>query len=95
MCYMPHMTSIGLRELRQRASEIVRRVEEGEEIEITVATRPTARLVPITATPRRWRRWDQIAPLFETPVDAEWSSDQELIDQSVLNPWQRGDESSP
>ncbi|MGD9703554.1 MAG: type II toxin-antitoxin system Phd/YefM family antitoxin, partial [Acidimicrobiia bacterium] len=33
------MTSVGLRELRQDASELVRRVENGEEIEITVAGR--------------------------------------------------------
>jgi antitoxin (DNA-binding transcriptional repressor) of toxin-antitoxin stability system len=72
---------------------VVRRVEEGEEIEITVAGRPAARLVPTAAAPRRWRHWDQIAPLFETRFDAEWSSDRELIDQSLLNRWERCDES--
>ena len=38
--------AVGLRELRQNASELVRRLEEGEEIVITVAGRPGARLVP-------------------------------------------------
>lgn len=37
----------GLRELRQNASELVRRVEAGGEVTITVAGRPSARLVPI------------------------------------------------
>jgi prevent-host-death family protein len=39
---------VGLRELRQPASELVRRVEAGEEITITVAGRPSARLVAVT-----------------------------------------------
>ena len=40
------MASVGVRELRQNASEVLRRVEAGEEIEITVNGRLTARLVP-------------------------------------------------
>jgi prevent-host-death family protein len=40
------MTSIGVRELRQRASELLRRVEEGETIELTDRGRPVAVLSP-------------------------------------------------
>ena len=40
------MASIGVRELRQRASEWLRRVEQGETIEITNRGRPVARLSP-------------------------------------------------
>lgn len=36
---------IGLAELRQRASDVVRRVESGEEFIVTVSGRPAARLV--------------------------------------------------
>ncbi len=36
------MTSVGLREVRQHASELVRRVERGVEIEITAAIATTA-----------------------------------------------------
>ncbi|MGE0510593.1 MAG: type II toxin-antitoxin system Phd/YefM family antitoxin [Acidimicrobiia bacterium] len=81
------MTSVGLRELRQDASELVRRVENGEEIEITVAGRLAARMVP--AAPRRWQRWDDIAELFVGRPDPDWARDRELIDQSVGNPWER------
>ena len=84
------MTSIGLRELRQNASDLVRRVEGGEEIEITVAGRLAARLVP--AAPRRWQRWSDIADLFVGPPDAAWSADRDLIEQSVTNPWERAGE---
>jgi prevent-host-death family protein len=46
------MTSVGVRELRQRASELLRLVEQGEVIEITDRGRPVARLVPLpTGTP--------------------------------------------
>lgn len=41
------MTSVGVRELRQRASELLRRVERGEIIEITDRGRPVAQLRPL------------------------------------------------
>jgi len=79
------MATVGLRELRQDASELVRRVEAGEEIEITVAGRPAARLVP--ASPRRWQRWVDIADLFAGRPDPDWARDRDLIDQSAGSPW--------
>ena len=42
------MTFVGIRELRQRASDILRRVEAGETFEVTDRGRPIARLSPIT-----------------------------------------------
>jgi prevent-host-death family protein len=81
------MTQVGLRELRQDASEIVRRVENGEEIDITVAGRLAARMIP--AEPRRWLRWDDIADLFAGRPDPDWERDGQLIDQSLTNPWER------
>lgn len=41
------MSSVGVRELRQRASELLRRVEAGETIEITDRGRPVAILAPL------------------------------------------------
>lgn len=41
------MTSVGVRELRQRASELLRRVAAGETIEVTDRGRPVAVLAPI------------------------------------------------
>lgn len=41
------MVAVGVRELRQRASELLRRVEAGETIEITDRGRPVALLSPI------------------------------------------------
>jgi prevent-host-death family protein len=41
------MMSVGVRELRQRASELLRRVGAGETIEITDRGRPVAVLAPL------------------------------------------------
>ncbi|MDN5797927.1 MAG: type II toxin-antitoxin system prevent-host-death family antitoxin [Intrasporangium sp.] len=81
------MTTVGLRELRQAASDLVRRVEAGEEIIITVSGRPSARLV--AARPTRWRNWDDIAELFHGPTDSEWEQDRDLLDPRVRDPWAR------
>jgi prevent-host-death family protein len=44
------MTRVGVRELRQRASELLRRVEAGETIEVTDRGRPVAVLAPLPDT---------------------------------------------
>jgi len=41
------MASVGVRELRQRASELLRRVAAGETIEVTDRGRPVALLAPL------------------------------------------------
>ena len=51
MCYPFGMDEVGLREMRQNASDLVRRAEAGERLTITVAGRPAAVLGPVT--PRR------------------------------------------
>ncbi|MBK8447260.1 MAG: type II toxin-antitoxin system Phd/YefM family antitoxin [Micropruina sp.] len=77
--------NVGLRELRQNASDLVRRAQNGEEITITVSGRPSARLVP--AAPTQWRRWDDIAGLFAGPADPEWEHDREMVGDDLRDPW--------
>lgn len=79
------MVTVGLRELRQNASELVRRAQAGEEIEITVSGRPGARLVPIR--PRAWRTYDEIADLFAGRADPDWETDRDRIDHALRDPW--------
>jgi len=86
VCYRgASMGTVGLRELRQDASAIVRRVEGGEAIDITVAGRLAARMVPIR--PREWQRWSDVADCFNGPSDPTWEQDRDRIDQSLVNPW--------
>jgi prevent-host-death family protein len=79
-------TSVGLRELRHEASELVRRVEQGEEIIITVAGRPSARLVP--TRPARWRPFSDLENIFSGPADEQWASDRELLADDLRDPWE-------
>ncbi|WP_122263589.1 type II toxin-antitoxin system Phd/YefM family antitoxin [Ornithinimicrobium cerasi] len=79
------METVGLRELRQDASGLLRRVERGEEIIITVSGRPSARLVPARQT--RWQRWGDVTDLFAGPADADWEADREMVDDAVRDAW--------
>jgi prevent-host-death family protein len=58
------MPRVGVRELRQRASELLRRVEAGETFEVTDRGRPVAVLGPLPATGslERLRATGEIAP---------------------------------
>ncbi|MDP9435422.1 MAG: type II toxin-antitoxin system prevent-host-death family antitoxin [Actinomycetota bacterium] len=78
------MERVGLRELRQQASDLVRRVQAGEEVLITVAGRPSARLVPVG--PRTWRVWRKVKELFHGAADAHWDDDRERLDGDVGDP---------
>ena len=62
-------------------------MEHGEEIDITVAGRLAARLVP--AAPARWQQWEDIAEIFAGRPDPDWERDMRRIDQGPANPWDR------
>lgn len=81
------MTEVGLREMRQNASDLVRRAEAGEQVTITVAGRPAAVLGPVAG--RTWRHWDEVAEIFRAPMDDGWEADSALIDEDLVDPWTR------
>ena len=81
------MSTVGLRELRQDASELVRRAEAGEEITITVSGRASAKLV--AAAPRTWRQWADVESLFAGPADPDWRVDRGAVDHEIADPWER------
>jgi prevent-host-death family protein len=85
LCYGSVVKEVGLREMRQNASELVRRAQTGEQVTITVAGRPAAVLGPVT--PRTWRRWDDLTDVFTAPADADWARDRDLLDSSLTDPW--------
>lgn len=80
---------MGLRQLRQGASDLVRRVESGEAIDITVSGRLAARLVP--AEPKQWLTWSEVSDCFGGPPDPDWAGDRDQLDQSLRDPWDAGE----
>jgi prevent-host-death family protein len=71
------MNTVGVRELKQRASDILRRVRDrGDAFEITYRGRTVARLVPLAQrrddlpATTTWESWDQLTEA----IAAVWPS---------------------
>ena len=80
------MTEIGLREVRQNASELVRRAQAGERVTITVSGRPAAQLGPVDA--QTWVSWASVAEVFAGPGDDSWAAERERLDDELRDPWE-------
>lgn len=52
MCYDAAVTDVPARELRNDVSGVLRRVESGERLRVTVSGRPVAQLIPLAPRPR-------------------------------------------
>ncbi len=76
---------VGLREVRQHASELVRRAQAGERLTITVSGRPAASLGPVEAG--SWVSWDAVADVFTGPADPDWQVDRDRLDGGLRDPW--------
>jgi prevent-host-death family protein len=82
------MSTIGVRELRQNASGVLREVEAGETTTVTVAGRPVAKIVPILGD--NWVPWERAKLVFSTPTDPEWDAQRrELGTEELSDPWDR------
>lgn len=66
------MADVPARELRNDVSGVLRRVEAGERLRVTVSGRPVAELVPLAARPRSMR-WEAFAQGRE-----DWGADSGL-----------------
>lgn len=77
------MTTTGLRELRQQASDLVRKAEAGETIIVTVNGRQVAQLGPVRR--HQWRRAEDLATIFTGPLDGDWAVDRDLIDNTLTD----------
>ena len=84
------METVGVRELRQNASGVLRRAEAGERIVVTVDGRPVADLVPHTGTRPTWRPLREVAALFPGVHDRDWDRDAATVDGAATDPFTRG-----
>lgn len=89
------MESVGIRELRQNASAVIRRVEQlGTAIEVTVQGRPTAIIQPLGHAARRpnsVRSEELEAGLAELQLDETgWARELHASrdDDPVHDPWE-------
>lgn len=81
------MEEVGLREVRQNASELVRRAQAGERLTITVSGRPAASLGPVEVA--SWVSWEAVADVFAGAGDPHWPADRSKLDDELRDPWTR------
>jgi len=78
------MKEIPQRELRNDISRVLRQVEAGERLRITVDGRPVADLVPLAGTPRTFvPREDLKRMLAEVALDGQFRSDMDTISDTI------------
>ncbi len=80
------MKSIGVRELKNAASEVLREVERGERFLVTNQGRAVAQLVPVE--PAAWRPWAEVADVFTGPGDPTLLQDLALLGGDLVDPWE-------
>lgn len=67
------------RELRNKISQVLREVEAGARLRVTVGGRPVAELTPIVEQARLVTRRDIQRILREAPLDADFLSDVDAV----------------
>ena len=76
------MVTVGIRELKQQASELVRRVREtGEEVQVTYHGEVVALLIPVKSSGKKddvkaWSKLDNLA----AKIGARWPKDVSAAD---------------
>ena len=83
------MTTVGTRELRNGTADLLRRVQAGEQITITVNGEPVAELVPIRPTHTRPYSTDEVLrTIVPFELDPTLASDLAWISEGELEPIQ-------
>jgi prevent-host-death family protein len=87
MLYAEEVEKVGMRELRQNPAPVLRAVEAGNEVTISVNGRPVARIVPLE-TPA-WVDGERAARIYAAGVDEQWEPDLRSAreDDTVDDPW--------
>jgi prevent-host-death family protein len=72
-------------ELRKKVSEVLRRVEAGETLTVTVAGRDIAELSPLRK--RHWVSGPALSKVWQGPAPRDFERDVSAVDQSVVDPY--------
>lgn len=79
------MATIPQKELRNNVGEVLRRAEGGEEIIVTVAGRPVARLIP--AGRRHWVSGPPLQAVWKTPPPRTLADDLTRLPAALTDPF--------
>ena len=79
------MVTIPQKELRNQVGEVLRRVEAGETLTVTVAGRPVAELSP--ARRRRWVSGVALAKVWHGPTPQGLDDDLASLDAGLVDPF--------
>ena len=79
------MEAIPQKELRNQVGEVLRRVESGESLTVTVAGRPVAELSP--APRRRWVTGSALAAVWRGPAPHGLAEDLCQLESAVTDPF--------
>lgn len=80
------MTTIPQKELRNQVGEVLRRVEAGETLTITVAGRPVAELSPVRR--HRWVSGPALQQVWKGPAPNRLLDDLNRLDAPVVDPYE-------
>lgn len=79
------MESIPQKQLRNQVGEVLRRVEAGETVTVTVAGRPVAELSP--AARRRWVTGDALVDVWRGPAPRGLDGDLGQLGAGLVDPF--------
>lgn len=81
------METVPQKELRNNVGEVLRRVEAGATLLVTVAGRPVAELSP--AHRRRWVSGDVLQQVWDSPAPRGLAHDIEKLGAGLVDPFDR------
>lgn len=79
------MTTIPQKELRNQVSDVLRRVEAGESLTVTVSGRPVAELSPVRRD--RWVSGPALTRVWRGPTPHDLDMDLERLDAGLVDPF--------
>ncbi len=77
--------TIPQKELRNQIGEVLRRVEAGESLIVTVSGRPVAELSPVRR--HRWVSGPALTQVWRGPAPRELEQDLERLDARLVDPF--------